>query len=125
MKTTESSENYLERILILGKKGLVRSVDIAEEMGISRPSVSVAMKNLRERNFILVDKDGYITLTATGAEIAENMYGRYVEITDWLSALGVDKETAMRDAGQMEHRISDKSFNALKHICGHCSRKAN
>jgi Mn-dependent DtxR family transcriptional regulator len=89
-------------------------MDIAEEMRISRPSVSVAMKKLREGKFILVDEDGFITLTAEGAEIAERTYERFLSIIAWLVSLGVDEKTAAKDAGFMEHRISDETFAALK-----------
>ena len=118
MKVTgvhESVENYLETILILGLKGnQVRSIDIANELDYSKPSVSVAMKNLREKGYILMDGDGYITITAKGRKIADSMYERHVAICDWLVFLGVDKKTAAQDACKMEHAMSDKSFSAIK-----------
>ena len=115
MKVHESAENYLETILVLGLKGnQVRSIDIANELEYSKPSVSVAMKNLREKGYILTDADGYITLTAKGRKIADSMYERHVAISDWLVFLGVDKKTAVQDACKMEHTMSEKSFSAIK-----------
>jgi Mn-dependent DtxR family transcriptional regulator len=111
----ESAENYLETILVLSLKGdRVRSIDIANELEYSKPSVSVAMKNLREKGFIEMDDDGYITLTETGRKIADSMYERHVAISDWLIFLGVDKKTAVQDACKMEHVMSEKSFLAIK-----------
>jgi len=115
MKTQESTENYLETILILGQNGeSVRSIDIANELGFSKPSVSVAMKNLRANGYISVDSLGYITLTDAGRKIAETMYERHVLISDWLIYLGADKETAVNDACKMEHVISEQSFALIK-----------
>ena len=111
----ESAENYLETILILHNRlGMVRSIDIATELGFSKPSVSVFMKNLRENGYILVDKDGYITLTDTGRAIADKIYERHQMIAEILMALGVDEETAYRDSCKIEHDISDKSFECMK-----------
>jgi Mn-dependent DtxR family transcriptional regulator len=111
----ESEENYLETILVLGNKGgQVRSIDIVNELEYSKPSVSVAMKNLRTKGYILIDVDGYITLTAKGKKIADTMYERHVAISDWLMFLGVDKKTAVQDACKMEHTMSEKSFLAIK-----------
>ena len=111
----ESAENYLETILILHNLlGMVRSIDIATELGFSKPSVSVFMKNLRENGYILVDKDGYITLTDTGRAIADKIYERHQMIAEILMALGVDEETAYRDSCKIEHDISDKSFECMK-----------
>lgn len=111
----ESKENYLETILILQqRRGEVRSVDIAAEMGFSKPSVSVAMKNLREEGCILVDKNGYITLTELGTEIAERVYERHTVFLEWLTSLGVPEEIACEDACRMEHDISVESFEAIK-----------
>ena len=120
MKSNESAENYLETILILsGKKPVVRSVDIAEELGFKKSSVSVAMKNLREKQLITVRPEGYIYLTETGREIAEMIYERHKVISQWLISLGVDPETAVEDACRMEHVISKESFAAIKkHING-------
>ena len=115
MQIHESAENYLETILILHNRlGMVRSIDIATELGFSKPSVSVFMKNLRENGYILVDKDGYITLTDAGRAIADKIYERHQMIAEILMALGVDEETAYRDSCKIEHDISDKSFECMK-----------
>ena len=115
MKIHESAENYLETILVLGKRlGNVRSIDIANELGFSKPSVSVAMKNLRQNGFITVNDDGYIVLTESGNVIAENIYERHTILLKWLTSLGVDAETAAEDACRMEHILSTKSFQAIK-----------
>ena len=115
MKVQESAENYLETILMLSQSGNpVRSVDIANELDYTKPSVSVAMKNLRSDGHILVDASGYITLTGSGRKIAETMYERHTLISDWLIFLGVDKETAVNDACKMEHVLSEQSFAAIK-----------
>ncbi|MCL1793567.1 MAG: metal-dependent transcriptional regulator [Oscillospiraceae bacterium] len=115
MKTHESAENYLETILALGYNGnQVRSIDIVNELDYSKPSVSVAMKNLRAKGYIEIDGEGYITLTESGREIAESMYERHMLISDWLIYLGVDKKTAVNDACKMEHAMSEKSFFAIK-----------
>ena len=115
MKTHESEENYLETILVLSLEGnKVRSIDIVNELEYSKPSVSVAMKNLRTKGFIVVDDDGFITLTNKGQKIANTMYERHVVISDWLISLGVDERTAAHDACHMEHTLSEKSFSAIK-----------
>lgn len=115
MRGNESSENYLETIYMLSQRlPVVRSIDIAEEMGFSKPSVSVAMKHLRERNCILVSPEGFITLTETGKEIALRVYERHTLFSDWLISLGVDPEVAAEDACGIEHHISDESFEAVK-----------
>ncbi len=115
MKIQESAENYLETILILGqKKGNVRSIDIANELEYKKPSVSVAMKNLRENGYIKVDENGYITLTASGREIAETMYERHLFLSQWLIRLGVSEATAVEDACKIEHVLSKESFDAIK-----------
>jgi Mn-dependent DtxR family transcriptional regulator len=118
LKTHESSENYLETILVLGQNGSsVRSVDIANALDYTKPSVSIAMKNLRTSGHIMVDKEGHITLTDSGRKIAQSIYDRHVMISDWLIYLGVDKETAANDACKMEHGISEQSYAAIrKHI---------
>ena len=117
MNIHESAENYLETILILkNRKGMVRSIDIANEMEFSKPSVSVAMKNLKENGYIRVDDEGYITLTAQGAAIAETIYERHTVISDWLTSLGVDKKIAAEDACRIEHRISKETFEAIKKV---------
>ncbi len=115
MKIQESAENYLETILMLQKrKGAVRSIDVANELGYSKPSVSVAMKNLRENGYIDVDPDGFLILLNSGLQIAEKMYERHTLLSDWLITLGVDPDTAVRDACRMEHVISSESFEAIK-----------
>ena len=115
MKVHESAENYLETILILSQRnGNVRSIDIANELAFSKPSVSVAMKNLRTQGHIVVDNDGYIRLTESGRKIAETIYERHTLISNWLVHLGVPAEIAAEDACRMEHVISPESFAALK-----------
>ena len=115
MKIHESAENYLETILMLSqRKGNVRSIDIVNELGFSKPSVSVAMKNLRHSGHIQVDKDGHITLTEAGLEIANTMYERHTLLSTWLIRLGVSEEVALEDACRMEHVISKESFDAIK-----------
>lgn len=111
----ESGEMYLETILILGKKNnTVRSIDIAEEMGFSKPSVSRAVSKLKQDRYIIVDGEGHIALTEKGHELAERIYERHVVLTKMLVNLGVDEETATADACKMEHDISDVSFEAIK-----------
>ena len=115
MKTNESAENYLETILILSHKlPVVRSVDIATELGFKKSSVSVAMKHLREKEHITVTEAGYIYLTDAGREIAEMIYERHNLITQGLTALGVSEQTAEEDACRIEHVISRESFQAIK-----------
>lgn len=115
MNVNESAENYLETILILSKKNpVVRSVDIAEELGFKKSSVSVAMKNLREKENITVTKEGYIYLTESGRAIAEMIYERHEFLTNWLTSLGVDEHIAAEDACRIEHVISPESFAAIK-----------
>ena len=121
MQIRESADNYLETILILSQrkgKGEVRSIDIVNELEFSKPSVSVAMKNLRENGYITVDKDGYIRLTDKGLEIAEKMYERHTLLSQWLIKLGVDEKVAVEDACRMEHVISAESFAAIKKHTG-------
>lgn len=115
MKIQESAENYLETILIIKeRKGEVRSVDIVNELGFSKPSVSVAMKNLRENGYISMDSKGYIELTNTGKDIATTMYERHKLFTKWLMDLGVSEKTAKEDACRMEHVISAETFECIK-----------
>ena len=123
MKIHESAENYLETILILKKRlGQVRSIDIASELSFSKPTVSVAMKNLRLNGYIDVSKDGYITLLEKGQEIAERIYERHTLFSDWLITLGVSPEVAAEDACRIEHVISDETFEAFKaHTAKHQS----
>jgi len=115
MNINESAENYLETILVLSKRlPVVRSVDIAVEMNFKKSSISVAMKNLREKNHITVTKEGYIYLTPSGKEIADMIYERHQLLSNWLMRLGVDEKTATEDACRMEHVISKESFEAIK-----------
>jgi len=119
MNTHESAENYLETILMLGRGGQpVRSIDIVNELGYTRPSVSVAMKNLRTGGHITMDADGYITLTENGRDIAQTMYERHMLLSDWLILLGVDRGTAIHDACKIEHDVSEQSFLAIKKHVG-------
>ncbi len=114
-KSEESVEDYLETILILSKqKPQVRSIDVANELGYSKPSVSVAMKNLRQKNFVLVSEEGYLSLTEEGMKVAATVYERHSVISDWLIRLGVSREVAVEDACRMEHDISEESFSAIK-----------
>lgn len=115
MAVNESAENYLETILMLSKtRPVVRSVDIAEELGFKKSSVSVAMKNLREKEHITVTKEGFIYLTDSGCQIAETIYERHEFLSKWLISMGIDAETASNDACRMEHVISPQSFAAIK-----------
>ena len=115
MKIHESAENYIETIYMLKRRqGEVRSIDIANELDFSKPSVSVAMKNLRENGFIEVDGAGFISLTGAGLEIAERMYERHTLLTAFLTSLGVTPEVASEDACRIEHVISGESFDAIK-----------
>ena len=122
MQVNESSENYLETILMLSKTHpVVRSVDIATELNFKKSSVSVAMKNLRENGYVLVSREGHITLTDKGMEIAQTMYERHTLISDWLKALGVNPKTAVEDACRIEHVISAESFEAIKRHVGNAT----
>ena len=115
MGVHESGEMYLEAILVLsGEKGSVRSVDISEYLGYSKPSVSRAMGILKKEAYITMDKDGTITLTEAGRQIAEKIYERHTLLTKLLMQIGVDEETASADACKLEHAISEKSFDAIK-----------
>ena len=114
-KSEESVEDYLETILLLGKQmPQVRSVDVANELNYSKPSVSVAMKNLRQKNYVTVSEEGYIHLTEEGRALAGTVYERHSLISGWLISLGVDPEVAAEDACRMEHDISAESFAAIK-----------
>lgn len=115
MNIHESAEDYLEAILRLKEgKGYVRSVDIAQMLGVTKPSVSFAMKKLRENGFIHMDEDNLITLTETGQEIALRVYDRHKTIMSFLVSIGVSEQTAREDACKIEHDISDESFDALR-----------
>ena len=115
MTVRESGEMYLEAILVLAKKsGYVRSIDVSEYLGYSKPSVSRAMGILREGGNILMEKDGAITLTDSGKKLAETIYERHTVLSELLIRLGVDEKTATDDACRIEHVISDESFQAIK-----------
>lgn len=115
MGIRESGEMYLETIhVLLQRSGRVRSIDISEHMGYSKPSISRAMGLLRRDGYIQVDKDGYITLTDEGLAVAEKIYARHTLLTGLLTRLGVSPETAAEDACKLEHAISDESFEALR-----------
>lgn len=115
MHVYESAEDYLEAILVIYKRrGLVRSIDIANELGFSKPSVSVAMKKLRESGYIEMDPSGFIRLLPAGQEIAESIYERHQTLTDFFVHLGVDKETAAADACRVEHDLNAITFEKLK-----------
>ena len=121
MRLQESGEMYLESIYVLSKKlGAVRSVDISEYMGYSKPSVSRAVSLLKNGGYIVMDGDNLITLTESGLEIAQKIYDRHMLLTEMLTRLGVSQETAAEDACKMEHAISDESFEAIrKHLMHH------
>jgi len=115
MKIHESAEDYLESILVLQQRlGQVRSIDIVNELNFSKPSVSVAMKKLRENGYIETDAEGYITLTEQGREVAERIYERHQVLCALLTSLGVDEETAAADACKIEHVLSEQTFACLK-----------
>ena len=115
MKINESAENYLETILVLkNKNGYVRSIDIAHALSFTKPSVSVAMKALREEGYIVMDDDTGINLTDKGLDVASKVYKKHQVIAKALMSLGVDEETAYKDSCKIEHDISDISFNKIK-----------
>ena len=114
MKIHESAEDYLEQILMLKEqKGSVRSIDIAVAMGFSKPSVSIAMKNLRENGYISVDADGFITLEEPGLEIARRIYDGHRKLTAFFVALGVDPDIAAHDACKIEHDLSEETYSKM------------
>ncbi|MCI9556359.1 metal-dependent transcriptional regulator [Oscillospiraceae bacterium 50-16] len=120
MNIYKSAEDYLEAILKLREEhGMVRSIDIVRELGLSKPSISVAMKNLRENGYIQMGEDGYITLLPPGEEIAQRIYGRHKLLTQIFIRLGVSPETAAADACKVEHDLSDETFEKIRaHIGG-------
>lgn len=123
MKIQEAAENYLECILIIGKeKGQVRSVDVAHRLQVTKPTVSITMKQFRENGYVETDEKGILTLTEKGREIAERIYERHVVLTELLLSLGVDEETAREDACRMEHDISEITFTCIKE---HMRRQEN
>ena len=115
MHVYESAEDYLEAILVIQRRrGAVRSIDIANELGFSKPSVSVAMKKLRESGYIEMELDGHIRLLPAGAEIAERIYERHRTLTDFFVYLGVSEEVASADACKVEHDLSGETFEKIK-----------
>ncbi len=123
MQLQESGEMYLETILVLSKESTaVRSIDIVEHMGYSKPSVSRAVGLLKSGGFILVDEAGYITLTAEGRRVAEKIYERHTLLSGWLTALGVPPAVAAMDACKLEHVISDTSFEAIKRLASEAAK---
>ena len=114
MQIHESAENYLEAILALSEKGNVRSIDVAQHLNFSKPSVSRAMSLLRENGYVMMDDDGLLHLTVTGYEIASRIYERHQLLTTWLTRLGVDPKVAAEDACKIEHDLSVESFEAIK-----------
>ena len=115
MRIQKSSEDYLEAMLMMQEEhGYIRSIDIAERLGVSKPSVSYATKRLRENGYLTMDDDKYITLTESGMEIARQIYTRHKLLTDFFVSLGVDEKTAREDACRVEHDISKKTFEAIR-----------
>ena len=120
MRILESSEDYLEAMLMMQEKhGFIRSIDIAAELGVTKPSVSYATKRLRENGYITMDKDGLITLTPAGMEIASRVYDRHKTLTPFFMYLGVDEKTAREDACKVEHDLSQVTYEAIvRHASG-------
>ena len=114
MHLQESGEMYLETIYVLSKNGVVRSLDVAEYMGFSKPSVSRAVGLLKQGGYLIMDRDGSLTLTEDGLDVAKKIYERHILLSDFLVRLGVDENTAAEDACKIEHDISDESFAAIK-----------
>lgn len=115
MEIRKSAEDYLEAMLMMQERhGYIRSIDVAEELGVTKPSVSVAAKRLRENGYITMDADSRITLTETGMEIASHIYERHRVLTDVLIRLGVDEKTAREDACKIEHDLSESSYQAIR-----------
>ncbi len=114
MHLQESGEMYLETIYVLSKNGVVRSLDVAEYMGFSKPSVSRAVGLLKQGGYLIMDRDGSLTLTEEGLGVAKKIYERHTLLSDFLVRLGVDENTAAEDACKIEHDISDESFAAIK-----------
>ncbi|MFH1513687.1 MAG: metal-dependent transcriptional regulator [Bacillota bacterium] len=115
MQILKSSEDYLEAMLMMQlQHGYIRSIDIANELGVTKPSVSYATKRLRENGYITMDKDGLITITQKGLEIASSMYERHQALSDFLIRVGVNPKTAREDACKIEHDISEETFQALR-----------
>lgn len=124
MAIKESGEMYLETILVLSKeKSHVRSIDVAEHMNYSKPSVSRAMGLLRDGNYIQIDRNGFITLTDSGRAVAERIYERHTFLTELFVGLGVDREIAAEDACKIEHYLSDATFEAVKRSVSEAAKK--
>ncbi len=120
MKILRASEDYLEAMLMMKEKhGYIRSIDVAEQLGVTKPSVTYTTKRLRENGYITMDRDGLITLTDSGMEIAAQMLDRHRTLSQFLMALGVDEKTALQDACRIEHDISQQTFEA---ICTHAKK---
>ena len=120
MQIQKSAEDYLEAMLMMKEKhGFIRSIDVAGQLGVTKPSVSYATKRLRENGYIAMDADGLISLTAAGMEIAHRIYERHKRLTTFFIDLGVDEKTAREDACKVEHDLSEKTFDAL---CRHADR---
>ena len=120
MKILRASEDYLEAMLMMKEKhGYIRSIDVAEQLGVTKPSVTYTTKRLRENGYITMDRDGLITLTDSGMEIAAQMLDRHRTLSQFLMALGVDEKTALQDACKIEHDISQQTFEA---ICAHAKK---
>ncbi|HHV42857.1 MAG TPA: metal-dependent transcriptional regulator [Clostridiaceae bacterium] len=123
MKSQESMENYLENIFVLSKEhSLVRSVDLAKSMGFSKPSVSRAVKKLKEQGLLKVEKNGNLKLTSKGLERAQAVYERHLFLTQYFMSLGVDETTAVNDACRMEHGLSTQTFELMKKHINHCAK---
>ena len=121
MKILRASEDYLEAMLIMkNRRGYIRSIDIAEYLGVTKPSVTYTTKRLRENGYITMDIDGLITLTDSGMEIADRIYTRHKTLTEFFMRIGVDEKTAREDACKVEHDLSEKTFAA---ICDHVARQ--
>ena len=117
----ESTENYLETIyILLQRQGTVRSIDVCNEMGYSKPTISVTMKQFREKGYVKIDGSGHITLTPSGLSIAQRIYERHVVLSELLMLLGVGRETALADACKIEHDISEETFDCIKRHMARC-----
>ena len=126
MEIHESAEDYLEAVLMLKERlGQVRSIDVVNETGYTKPSISVAMKHLRENGYIIMDEEGYLSLTDKGMGVARRIYTRHLWLTKFLIQIGVDDETAEADACKMEHDLSDETFDKLREHAEACGRKCS
>ena len=121
MRLQESGEMYLEAILVLSQRGKpVRSIDVCDYLGYSKPSVSRAMSLLRSSGYVSMDRDSYLSLTEAGKEVAERIYERHQVLSSLFMALGVNEQTATQDACRIEHVISEETFEAIKRHTNHC-----